>query len=424
MAKSTESKHPVKSPKPYPGFPLTPHPSGRWCKKIRGRLHYFGKLAEPEAALERFNLAWPYLKDGRAVRPLDSTDVYTLRMLCNEFLTNKKNKLDAGELSPRTWQTHYQTCKTLLAHFGPDQRVDDLRPDDFVTFRGVLAKRYGVVGLHNAINCVRGVFKFALEQEKIEKPVRYGQSLDRPSKRTLRKAREEAGERLFTSKELHQLLDAADPQIRAMIMLGLNAGFGNSDVANLPRRSVDLASAWLRFPRPKTGIQRRIPLWPETVDALRKAAALRPDAQDPADAGLVFLTRTGKPWVRVQPRRRGNELAAIVALDALSQAFRKLLKKLDINGRRGLGFYTLRHVFETVAGEAKDQVAVDAIMGHVDPSMGAQYRERISDERLRAVVEHVRNWLFHKESLTVRATAQWPKQPTRDHEAASDSCST
>ena len=202
-------------------------------------------------------------------------------MLCNEFLTNKKNKLDAGELSPRTWQTHYQTCKTLLAHFGPDQRVDDLRPDDFVTFRGVLAKRYGVVGLHNAINCVRGVFKFALEQEKIEKPVRYGQSLDRPSKRTLRKAREEAGERLFTSKELHQLLDAADPQIRAMIMLGLNAGFGNSDVANLPRRSVDLASAWLRFPRPKTGIQRRIPLWPETVDALRKAAALRPRRPGP-----------------------------------------------------------------------------------------------------------------------------------------------
>ena len=138
----------------------------------------------------------------------------------------------------------------------------------------------------------------------------------------------------------------------------------------------------------------------------------------------MFLTRTGKPWVRVQPRRRGNELAAIVALDVLSQAFRKLLKKLDINGRRGLGFYTLRHVFETVAGEAKDQVAVDAIMGHVDPSMMPEYRERISDERLRAVVEHVRNWLFHKESLTVRATPQWPKQPTRDHEAASDSCST
>jgi integrase len=191
-----------------------------------------------------------------------------------------------------------------------------------------------------------------------------------------------------------------------MVMLGLNAGFGNSDVANLPRRSLDLASAWLRFPRPKTGIQRRVPLWPETVDALRQASALRPQATDPANDRLVFLTRTGKPWVRVQPRRRGDEFGAIVALDALSQAFRKLLKSLDINGRRGLGFYTLRHVFETIAGDAKDQVAVDAIMGHVDPSMGALYRERISDERLRAVTEHVRTWLFQNATETPQTPAQ------------------
>src|SRR5580692_1116387 len=37
--------------KPYEGFPLTPHPSGRWCKKIRGKLHYFGKLDSSDAAL-------------------------------------------------------------------------------------------------------------------------------------------------------------------------------------------------------------------------------------------------------------------------------------------------------------------------------------------------------------------------------------
>jgi hypothetical protein len=47
-------------------------------------------------------------------------------------------------------------------------------------------------------------------------------------------------------------------------------------------------------------------------------------------------------------------------------------------------------VFEAEGGEARDQVAVDAIKGHVDPSMRAQHRERISDERLQAVTEHVR----------------------------------
>ena len=80
--------------------------------------------------------------------------------------------------------------------------------------------------------------------------------------------------------------------------------------------------------------------------------------------------------------------------DGLAVQMAKLLKRLGINGRKGLGFYTLRHVFRTVADEAKDQPAADYIMGHEVPHMSAVYRETISDARLRAVVEHVRAWLF------------------------------
>jgi hypothetical protein len=29
-----------KPAKPYPEFPLTAHPAGYWCKKIRGKLYY------------------------------------------------------------------------------------------------------------------------------------------------------------------------------------------------------------------------------------------------------------------------------------------------------------------------------------------------------------------------------------------------
>ena len=62
--------------------------------------------------------------------------------------------------------------------------------------------------------------------------------------------------------------------------------------------------------------------------------------------------------------------------------------------RPGLGFYALRHTFETIAGGCGDQVATSAIMGHIDNSMSANYREMIDDERLMKAVNYVHDWLF------------------------------
>jgi hypothetical protein len=69
--------------------------------------------------------------------------------------------------------------------------------------------------------------------------------------------------------------------------------------------------------------------------------------------------------------------------------------------KEGLGFYTLRHTFRTMADEAKDQPVVDFMMGHEVPHMSAVYRETISDERLRAVADHVRAWLFTEATASV-----------------------
>ena len=89
---------------------------------------------------------------------------------------------------------------------------------------------------------------------------------------------------------------AAGIHMKAMILLGINCGFGPADCGTLPAKGVDLATGWINYPRPKTGVPRRIPLWPETVAAIKASVAKRPKPLDEADAGLVFVTKYGQRW--------------------------------------------------------------------------------------------------------------------------------
>ena len=105
----------------------------------------------------------------------------------------------------------------------------------------------------------------------------------------------------------------------------------------------------------------------------------------------MFLTAQGRPWQKED------------ASSPLCFKVKALVRRLGINGRKGLGIYTLRHCFETVAGESRDQAAVDHVMGRSRDDMASVHREGISDERLRAVTDHVHSWLFPPEQKGKKA---------------------
>jgi integrase len=315
-------------------------------------------------------------------KPREVSTGVTVREVCNAFLNQKQALVDTNELSPRTWTDYKQACDEMVAAFRKQRVVDDLQPDDFASLRKKLAKKNGPHRLGKTIQCIRCVFKFAYESRIIPGPMIYGPGFKRPSKKTLRLHRAQQGAKLFTPEEIHKLLEAASVPMRAMILLGINCGFGNSDCGILPLSALDLERGWVDYPRPKTGIPRRCALWAETIAALREALASRREPKEEADAGLVFITQRGFSW------------AKDIADSPITKEMRKLLNTLGIDGHRN--FYTLRHTFRTVADESRDQPAVDHIMGHESPHMSTVYRERISDERLRAVTDYVHAWLYGK----------------------------
>jgi len=383
MAKSSVSRCKNKPKKPYPDFPLFPHATGRWAKKIRGKFHYFGKWDDADAALQKYLDQKDDLHAGRT--PRVTGDGLTVVDLCNRFLTAKRRLLDTGELSPRTWRDYYDTCAGIVEQFGKRRLVADFTADDFEGFHSVLAKKRGPVALGNEIQRVRSVFKFGFEAGLIETPVRFGPGFKKPNRKTIRQARQKNGKRMFEAEDIRAMLDVASQPMKAMILLGVNCAFGQTDIARLPIDALDFEIGWIDYPRPKTAVERCIPLWSDTLDALREALDVRPKATNKDNEKLVFLTKQRHPWVRT------NEKGT--PIDSVGLQFGKLLRGLGLK-RNGLNFYAIRHTFETIAGESRDQVAVNAIMGHVDNSMAGVYRERISDERLWAVVDVVRAWLW------------------------------
>jgi hypothetical protein len=115
---SRRSRKAVARPKkPYKNFPLSPHASGAWQKKIRGKVHYFGKWARRvngklvrvhkdgwEEALRLYKERADDLHAGR--KPRAKSDGINVAELCNDFLTSKTRKRNAGELSVRMYDEY------------------------------------------------------------------------------------------------------------------------------------------------------------------------------------------------------------------------------------------------------------------------------------------------------------------------------
>ena len=83
--------------KPYADFPLFPHATRRWAKRIRGQLHYFGPWDDPQGSLESYLEDKDDLHAGRT--PKLKEGELTIQELSNQFLRAKRPRLSPASLT-------------------------------------------------------------------------------------------------------------------------------------------------------------------------------------------------------------------------------------------------------------------------------------------------------------------------------------
>ncbi len=350
--------------------------NGYWSKMVKGKVYYFGK--DYRAAVSRYNAERSFLELG--VKP-NVQEGYTVGDLINAFLSDRKERMDVGTLSPKTYKGYDSVADKILDSLDKDIPLESLVSEHFELLRKDLSRGVGPKSLDGYLTCARTMFKFAAtDNYLIDRPLPYSKALAGVPARELRKYRSTRPDRRLEPEHIKDLLEHCSPNMKAMVLLGINGGYNNSDVGQLRMEDIndgDIPDI-LDYYRRKTYIRRVTPLWPETKTAIKQALEERPRCSSEFVFVMITLNSYHQPEV----------------YDPIGMYFTRAIKKTPYF-RRGRNFGALRTTFANVGLEVGDDLAVKSLMGHLDAStLYTHYAAKVYVPRLQRVTDHVHDWLF------------------------------
>jgi len=268
----------------------------------------------------------------------------------------------------------YLADKHLLPFFGGHRLCDLSRPDvqDFVNLKQ--RENYAPKTLRHLRNLLSKVLGVAVSRELIAKnPAR---NLDLPPMEKRRQAR------VLTLKEISDLLQAADDELRAVFMLGLLPGLRIGEILGLKVSDLDLENRFFNVQRnvyrgqiqntPKTPAgERWVPIASVLLSVLQRWIEVRPPGSDwlfPSEAGTAQYER--------------NLLR------------REVWPLCDRLGIARFGWHSLRHTFSTYGGNSGVPLPVlQYLLGHASAETTMIYTHPLAEAQ-RSAVEQMATILF------------------------------
>jgi len=199
--------------------------------------------------------------------------------------------------------------------------------------------------------------EIALLRRMFNEAVEYGYLDNNPASRI--KMFDEPKKELVipSNDELDNLIRAAAPHLRPIIILAVQTGMRQGEILNLRWRDVDLEKRSIYLSKTKSGKPRRVPLTDFVVDILGRLKS--------ASEHIFLNPDTGRP---IQCLRTGYTAACRRA------------------GFKDFTFHDLRHcTVSYLLGRGVDPVTVSQIVGHGNLGMTALYSHALTPNMERAV---------------------------------------
>ena len=278
----------------------------------------------------------------------EGTQQTTIALAVEQFLDRQKAKVSGGLRS----SGRYQLLKRCLDHFknfvGGRAGTDRLNALSLESYHSKLLGEmtngwtpdYAALYMGSAKQFIR----WAWRKELIQNLPRNIDDSDLAIATTQKKLR------TFSKAELKVLFSFATERTKLYLLLMLNAGMTQKDIADLAWDEVDLEKGWIERKRSKTKNHEGTPtvrytLWKTTLDLLRKCRS-----NDPV---RVLLNEDGKP-LKVDELREDKG----VAIDNISTSYKRLISKIRAEGKKGklptFEGLTLKNLRKTSAGKLED----------------------------------------------------------------------
>ena len=230
--------------------------------------------------------------------------------------------------------------RTLRKNFSKI-RLCDLSPSDVRQYRDIRLKTISPATLRRELAVLSSAINHASNEWGIFVSTNPVTAISVPRTANARSRRLEADEQ-------NRLLSASNGELRRMIIIALETGMRRGEILQIRRSHIDFTLQTLLIPLTKTDTPRTIPLSSRAVVSLREQISISGNIAPIREASLFSLLP-----------------------DSLSQAFRRLCRRLDI---QSLHFHDLRHeATSRLFEKGLNPVEVATITGHKDTRMLMRY---------------------------------------------------